>query len=63
MLFRSKVKVLSADVKTKRIALSMKALMEPVQKNQRPTKPSQQPATQPSLNEKLAVLSTKWRLS
>ncbi len=58
-----KVKVLSADVKTKRIALSMKALMEPIQKNQRPNKPTQQPASQPSLNEKLAVLSTKWRLS
>ena len=35
-----KVKVLSADVKTKRIALSMKALMDPAQKNQRPNKPS-----------------------
>jgi uncharacterized protein len=58
-----KVKVLSADVKTKRIALSMKALMAPAQKNQRPNKPSQQPAPQPSLNEKLAMLSTKWRLS
>jgi protein Tex len=58
-----KVKVLSADVKTKRIALSMKALMEPAQKNQRPNKPNQQPASQPSLDEKLAMLSTKWRLS
>jgi uncharacterized protein len=54
-----KVKVLSADVKTKRIALSMKALMEPAQKTHGPSKPSQQP----SLNEKLAILSTKWRLS
>jgi uncharacterized protein len=54
-----KVKVLSADAKTKRIALSMKALMEPAQKNQRPNKPSQQP----SLDEKLAMLSTRWRLS
>jgi uncharacterized protein len=56
-----KVKVLSADVKSKRIALSMKALMEPAQKSQRPNKPS--PAPQPSLNEKLAALSTKWRSS
>ncbi|MGB8537098.1 MAG: helix-hairpin-helix domain-containing protein, partial [Acidobacteriaceae bacterium] len=56
-----KVKVLSADIKSKRIALSMKALMEPAQKNQRPNKPS--PASQPSLNEKLATLSTKWRSS
>ena len=54
-----KVKVLNADVKSKRIALSMKALMEPVQKNQRPNKPSQQAAPQPSLNEKLAALSTQ----
>src|SRR6202000_3138116 len=58
-----KVKVLSADLKTKRIALSVKALMEPAQKNQRSNKPSHQPAPQPSLNEKLAILSTKWRLS
>ncbi len=43
-----KVKVLSADVKTKRIALSMKALMEPAQKNQRPNKPSQQPRHSPA---------------
>src|SRR5271154_777012 len=50
-----KVKVLSADAKTKRIALSMKALMEPAQKNQRPNKPVQQPAPQPSMNEKLAT--------
>jgi uncharacterized protein len=58
-----KVKVLNADVKTKRIALSMKALMEPAQKNQRPKNPSQPAAPQPSLNEKLAALSTKWRSS
>jgi uncharacterized protein len=58
-----KVKVLSADVKTKRIALSIKALMEPAQKNQRPKRPGPAAASQPSLNEKLALLSTKWRLS
>ncbi|MCU1247753.1 MAG: Tex-like protein [Edaphobacter sp.] len=58
-----KVKVLSADVKTKRIALSMKALMGPVQKNRRPKQPGHQPPSQPSLNEKLAMLSTKWRVS
>jgi uncharacterized protein len=56
-----KVKVLSADVKTKRIALSMKALMGPAQNNQRPKQPGQ-PPPQPSLNEKLAMLSTKWRV-
>jgi protein Tex len=54
-----KVKVLSADVKTKRIALSMKALMD----NRRPKQPGQQRPSQPSLNEKLAMLSTKWRVS
>jgi protein Tex len=57
-----KVKVLSADLKTKRIALSMKALMGPAQNNQRPKQPGP-PAAQPSMNEKLAMLSTKWRLS
>jgi uncharacterized protein len=62
-----KVKVLSADVKTKRIALSMKALMSPVP-NDRTKPPSPKPAVpkppaQPTLNEKLAMLSTKWRLS
>jgi uncharacterized protein len=54
-----KVKVLSADLKAKRIALSMKALMGPV----RPKQPSHQPPSQPSLNEKLAMLSNKWRVS
>ena len=49
-----KVKVLSADTKTKRIALSIKALLEP---SSRPA-----PATQPTMNEKLAALSTKWKV-
>jgi uncharacterized protein len=53
-----KVKVLSADVKTKRISLSMKALMEPPG---RPTS-KQPPKPQPTMDEKLAALSTKWRL-
>jgi uncharacterized protein len=58
-----KVKVLSADVKTKRIALSMKALMAPAQG--RPQAPAQRPvaAPPPSMNEKLAMLSTKWKVS
>src|SRR6202045_3154466 len=34
-----KVKVLSADAKTKRIALSMRALMGPTPKNSRPNSP------------------------
>jgi uncharacterized protein len=58
-----KVKVLSADVKAKRIALSMKALMGPARDNQRPKQPGHQPPPQPSLNEKLAMLSSKWRVS
>jgi len=59
-----KVKVLSADAKSKRIALSMKALMSSTMpKNSRSNSP--QPATkpQPSLSEKLAQLSTKWKVS
>jgi uncharacterized protein len=54
-----KVKVLSADAKTKRIALSMKALMEPAQRTQRemPKKP------EISMNDKLNMLATKWKVS
>jgi protein Tex len=58
-----KVKVLSADTKTKRIALSMKALMSPTPKNSRPNSPQPVPKPQPSLSEKLAMLSTKWNVS
>ncbi len=57
-----KVKVLSADAKTKRIALSMKALMGPSPNNQRP-KQARQPQAQPTMNEKLAMLSSKWKVS
>ena len=65
-----KVKVLSADLKSKRIALSMKALMGPTQgpvKAQgegraQPKQPAPPPA-QPSMNEKLAMLSTRWKVS
>ena len=42
-----KVKVLSADAKSKRIALSMKALMPPTPKNSRPNSP--QPVPEPHL--------------
>jgi uncharacterized protein len=58
-----KVKVLSADLKTRRIALSMKALMEPAQGSQRPKQTGHQPQLQASLNDKLAMLSTKWKVS
>ncbi|NYF80496.1 Tex family protein [Granulicella arctica] len=57
-----KVKVLTADIKTKRIALSMKALQGPAERTSRqPISKPQQP--QPTINEKLAMLSTKWKVS
>jgi uncharacterized protein len=83
-----KVKVLSADPKSKRIALSMKALMAPAQAQQRPphqqsvrptdppaaasTRPhthtQQRPTPKPpqpkvTLEDKLAQLSTRWRVT
>jgi len=58
-----KVKVLSADAKTKRIALSMKALMEPSRGGQHPKPLQQKPLAQPSMEEKLTMLSTKWKIS
>jgi protein Tex len=58
-----KVKVLSADVKTKRIALSIKALLETVPKSQprkaQPPKPVEKP--QLSVSQKLSLLSSKWK--
>ena len=53
-----KVKVLSADVKTKRIALSIKAL------SAAPPRPVARPAPKPqaTLDEKLATLSMKWKV-
>jgi uncharacterized protein len=56
-----KVKVLSVDAKTKRIALSMKALMGTTPKNSRPNSPQPFPQIAPSLSEKLTMLSTKWK--
>jgi uncharacterized protein len=60
-----KVKVLSVDSKTKRIALSIKALQEPAQKSpqkrpDRPAKPAQKPKT--TMEDKLAALGDKWRV-
>jgi uncharacterized protein len=59
-----KVKVLSADVKTKRIALSIKALLEAAPKTQpskpQPPKPTEKP--QLSVDQKLSMLSSKWRV-
>jgi uncharacterized protein len=55
-----KVKVLSVDAKAKRIALSMKALMEPAARPaQKPAKTAPKPA--PTMDEKLAALSNKWK--
>jgi protein Tex len=52
-----KVKVLSMDPKTKRITLSIKAMQDP------PAKPQQKPRPKPqlTLEEQLAVLSSKWK--
>jgi uncharacterized protein len=54
-----KVKVLSADTKTKRIALSIKALQAP-STPQIKHRPTQAPAAI-SMDDKLASLSSKWR--
>jgi uncharacterized protein len=53
-----KVKVLSVDMKAKRIALSMKALAEPASRH--PAKPAPKPPT--TLDQKLTALSTKWKV-
>jgi uncharacterized protein len=53
-----KVKVLSVDLKGKRVALSIKALMAPAAR-QAPKK--QMPPPTLSLDDKLASLSSKWR--
>ncbi|WP_263365948.1 Tex family protein [Edaphobacter bradus] len=67
-----KVKVLSADAATKRIALSMKALMAPSgaaarpnpRSNTRPVpKPHKQTISQhQTMEDKLAALSTRWKV-
>jgi uncharacterized protein len=56
-----KVKVLSVDAKAKRIALSIKALAAP---SARPAvKPEKlAPKPQVTMDEKLAALSTKWKV-
>ena len=53
-----KVKVISVDAKAKRIALSIKQLSAP---SPRPAaKPAARP--EPSMNDKLAALTTKWKV-
>jgi uncharacterized protein len=54
-----KVKVLSVDAKTKRIGLSIKALQEPTPRPQRVV--AQKPEV--TLNDKLNMLATKWKVS
>ena len=56
-----KVKVLQVDVKAKRIGLSMKALMAPAGRGAAPAKPAA-PKAPATMNEKLAALSTKWKV-
>ena len=57
-----KVKVLTADAKTKRISLSIKALQAP--SGPQPKNRGKKEAAPPmSMNEKLAALSSKWRVS
>ena len=56
-----KVKVLSVDAKNKRIALSMKALQEPAGRSPKPRSEKQAPPPA-TMNEKLAALSTKWKV-
>ncbi len=53
-----KAKVLSVDAKAKRIALSIKALTASAP---RPAAKKQESAPAPTLDSKLAMLSTKWR--
>jgi uncharacterized protein len=53
-----KVKVLSADTKTKRIALSIKALEAP---RERPSPPPKQESKKPELKDQLANLNSRFR--
>ena len=54
-----KVAVLSADAKTKRIALSIKALQGPAPKQGRPTPPP--PPAPARLDDKISALADKWK--
>ena len=56
-----KVKVLSVDSKAKRIALSIKQLTAPAARP--PARPAKSaPKLEPTMDEKLAALSTKWKV-
>ncbi len=54
-----KVAVLSADAKTKRIALSIKALQGPAPKQGRPTPPP--PPAPARLDDRISALADKWK--
>ena len=67
-----KVKVLSADARTKRVSLSIKALLEaPVQRNGGPRSNSgrqsapaslpKPPSPPPTMNDKIAALTARWQ--
>ncbi len=59
-----KVKVLSADARTKRVSLSMKALMEAApQRSSKPNqpKPPVQPQPPVTMQDKLAALNARWQ--
>ncbi|HLJ91426.1 MAG TPA: Tex family protein [Candidatus Angelobacter sp.] len=56
-----KVKVVSVDEKTKRIALSMKALQSPSVRPPSP-QPKEREKPQPSMDDKLASLAAKWKV-
>ena len=57
-----KVKVLTVDTKAKRIALSMKALMEPSRPASGRPAPKHDVRPPATLDEKLAALSSKWKV-
>jgi len=53
--------VMGVDLKAKRIALSIKALLPPAGRG--PSRPQQQPQAKPqiSMEDKLSMLSNKWK--
>ena len=55
------VRVMSADAKTKRIALSMKSKEAPAPKQHKPAPPKQPVKQEPNMNEKLAALADRWK--
>ncbi len=55
------VRVMSADAKTKRIALSMKSKEAPAQKHAKPVPQKQSVKQEPNMNDKLAALADRWK--